>query len=218
MKPVHLVIVSVITVAGCVMNGIPNFTLTKTSSTERVEKIFTGIPLLLSVEGSSVRLDDTWYLTAAHNKTIMTLKLDDVYYHPYCGIALVKEYEEGVSPVTFSSIKENEPLTLIGYPMGTPLASNQGYHVGFLNIASYIKCTAVDATTATTVSGMSGGGVFNSNEEVVGVIGGIVTDDITIIGGKYDQQTLTTSSYFTNVYEVRDWIESVTGVDYFKEE
>lgn len=65
---------------------------------------------------------------------------------------------------------------------------------------------------------MSGGGVFNSSEEVVGVIGGIVTDDITIIGGKYDQQTLTTSSYFTNVYEVRDWIESVTGNNYFKGE
>lgn len=198
---------------GCVMNGVPNITLTSSEVTKRVEKIFVGVPILLAVEGSSARLDEEWFVTAAHNKLILDSTKGEVYYHPTCDIALVKEEGLGseVAPLVV-----NESLRLVGYPLGLPISINSGTHIGFVNIADYVNCTATDITTATTISGMSGGGVYNNSDQLVGVVGGVITDDLYINGGLYDKQTLTTSTYFTNLYEVREWLTEVTGNEYFK--
>jgi hypothetical protein len=195
------------------MNGIPNVTLTSNKVTERVEKIFVGVPVLLSLEGSSARLDEEWFVTAAHNKLILDTTQGEVYYHPTCDIALVKEEGLGseVAPLVV-----NESLRLVGYPIGLPISINSGTHIGFVNIADYVNCTATDIATATTISGMSGGGVYNNSDQLVGVVGGVITDDLYINGGLYDKQTLTTSTYFTNLYEVREWLTEVTGNEYFK--
>ncbi|AUS02718.1 peptidase S1 [Vibrio phage 2.275.O._10N.286.54.E11] len=200
---------------GCSANGVPAPAIQSNTMTQNVEKIFIGIPALMAIEGSSVRLDDKWFVTGMHNKYILDNTGNEVYYHPTCDIALVRE--DGNSSEV-SKVVENEEIAVVGYPLYYPTISiNKGKHIGFMNFSDgpWKDCDAFELSTATTMAGISGGGVFNKNQQLVGVISGVVFQELPIIGGDFDGQTPRFTSYFVNLYKVRGWLTEITGVDYF---
>ena len=54
------------------------------------QKITYGVPLLHTIEASTVRLDEEWVLTAKHNKHLLDNLELEVIYHPKCDVALIK--------------------------------------------------------------------------------------------------------------------------------
>ncbi len=190
---------------GCA-NGLPELSTSTTKQTQSVEKIFVGVPFLMGLEGSSVRLDDNWMVTAAHNKSILKAQLKEVYYHETCDIALYRS--QGTSTTKVGKVYENETLTTIGYPVGLPLASTQGNYVGEIDVDNW-DCT-MSASTNVTMGGMSGGGVFNDKGELVGVVHGFISGDVV-----WSSKSVKSPSVFLSLYAVKGWLTEMTGVEYF---
>ena len=203
---------------GCTFNGIPKPTLASDVKTENVEMLFIGVPYMFAVQGSKVRLDDEWYVTSQHNKLIIDGQGKDVYYHPTCDIALVNETGDGETEL--ANLLKNEKIQFVGYPLLFPVISvNHGKHISDFDIIGgvYDDCNAFEISTTTTMSGMSGGGVFNSSEGLVGVISGKINLPMKVSGGEYDGQIVEDVSYFVNLHKVRGWLKEITGNDYFPE-
>ena len=140
-----------LTLLGCAFNGLPEgyHDQTPEGISENVEKVF--VPPFM--EGSSVRLNDEWLLSAAHNKTIFFLQGREVYYHPTCDVALIRDHKEGVT-TKVGSLNVGESVFVVGYPAAMPLMSHKGRHVGNITIPK-TPCI-YGATNATTIGGMSG--------------------------------------------------------------
>ncbi|CAL9962169.1 protease [Vibrio phage D148] len=213
MKNMLMALMAVFALSGCAANGIPTPSLQSNAMTDGVEKIFVGIPVMASIEGSTARLDEEWFVTAAHNRLILDSTGHEVYYHPTCDIALVRE--KGIS-AEVAKVVENEEISVVGYPVNYPtITVNEGKHIGFVRIQAYRDCDAFEMSTATTMSGISGGGVYNKDHQLIGVIDGIIYQSLPIVGGDFDGQNVSNTSYFTNLYEVRGWLTEITGKEYF---
>ncbi len=204
-----LVAVASTIVSGCAMNGVPNpFPDIPDPVSKGVEKTFVGVPLLLALEGSRTILDDEWVLTSAHNELILDAVGNEYYIHPTCDIALVRrnnpmpDYELGI-------VNLKEPLTHVGYPINMPLSASDGIFHRDLIAGDYPECQ-VSMSSASLVSGMSGGGVFNDRWELVGINQGVyMFTDIT-----FEDEVYKSPSVFVSLLAVIDWIEAVTGKKY----
>ncbi|UPR54558.1 hypothetical protein ITG09_16515 [Vibrio cyclitrophicus] len=60
------------------------------------QKITYGVPLIQTIEASTVRLDEDWVLTAKHNKHLLESLDLEVIYHPECDVALIKRPRQTV--------------------------------------------------------------------------------------------------------------------------
>ncbi|UUW39711.1 putative serine protease [Vibrio phage VPMCC14] len=212
MKLRYALICSVIALGGCANGKITHDTsVLPKSSLEAVEKVFIGIPLLASMEGSTVRLDDTWVLTAAHNKPILEMQLKDVYYHPTCDIAIYKEPLKGFE-ITYDKVYIKERVFHTGYPVGLPMSVNAGEVIGNVNMKKYPECRVV-ATTGVVAKGMSGGGVFDTDGNLLGINHGYATSTIYWNNGT----SLQNGGLFLPLSYVNDWIEDITGKQLFND-
>lgn len=173
------------------------------------EKIFFGIPVLASMEGTTTRLDNTWLVTAKHNKPILTLFSEDVYYHPYCDIALIKQ--PGNQNVNIGKVNLTQPVTHVGYPIGLPLSFREGDYIGDIFVSDWDKCQ-MSATTGKIHAGMSGGGVYNQKGELVGINHGYISSDVS-----WNDNTVDNPAVFVSLYAVKDWLKATTGKDYFSD-
>lgn len=197
------------TLAGC-SNGMPTFNPEESNMTEQTEKIFVGIPIVLGFEGSVARLDEEWVVTVAHNKPILSMKREDVYYHPVCDIAVYRD--KGIT-ADVGVVYQGDDITHVGYPMwALPMAANEGHFLGGLQMLEAPECKASAASDGVVVQGMSGGGVYNNKEELVGVNVGYY-NKVTV---EYHGVEYKDPSVFISLYDVREWLEEVTGNDYFK--
>jgi len=210
MKKVCTTLLTITLLGGCANGKISHDTTGVDKSViDSVEKLFVGIPVLASMEGSTVRLDEDWVLTVKHNKPILALQLKEVYYHPTCDIALYREKgDNSVKGVAKPYI--DEEVYHVGYPIGLPISVNKGKIVGNVNMKEYPECRVI-ATTGVVASGMSGGAVINSKGELLGVNWGYATSTIYWNNGT----KLDYGGVFVPIQYVNDWIISVTGKDYF---
>lgn len=106
-------------------------------------------------------------------------------------------------------VYKDKPVYLSGYPMGLPLAYNQGKYIGDVNMTDRPNCLQ-SLTDASIMKGMSGGPAWNDNGELVGVNVGW-----TSLVTWPDGLTTKEPALFQSVYAVKDWIYEITGKDYF---
>lgn len=173
------------------------------------QKIFVGIPVLASIEGSMTRLDETWLLTAKHNKVILSLQGREVYYHPYCDIALVRS--AGTVHASIGMVLNGQDILHVGYPIGLPLSASKGKYVGDVFVQDWDGCQ-MSATTGVVSSGMSGGGVYNAHDELIGINHGYVSGSVTWPSG----EKVSHPAVFVSLYAVKDWLHQITGKDYYR--
>tara|TARA_Y100001956_G_C4079449_1_gene167711 strand:- start:4 stop:624 length:621 start_codon:yes stop_codon:yes gene_type:complete len=203
----RIIVLVALLLTGCA-NGLPDVYGNIQDDIEQDnEKIFVGVPLLMGLEGSVARLDNEWLVTAAHNKPILEMTGKDVFYHPTCDIALVKK--QGHTDHGIGLVYPGQSVTHVGYPLGLPLSSSKGEYVGDVSVYGWDKCQ-MSGTTGVIMVGMSGGGVYNESGELIGVNHGFVSGDVT-----WPDQSIKSPAVFVSLYAVRDWLESVTGNQYF---
>ncbi|AKO77638.1 hypothetical protein EN12_21170 [Vibrio cholerae] len=199
-------IISCSILAGCAGNGL----VTPTTEMDNVDLKFLGFPGVLAMQGSAVRIDENWLLTAKHNAFFIVF--DDVYEHPFCDIALIKDKGEIDAPANFKLANENEKVTHKGY--GSFLAIPSKSNGEFLQYLTVNNCT-LGLSNAPVWSGMSGGAVYNSNQELIGINQSIIWS-VELSQGSIPLKEAERRTSFTPVCtdEVAQWIENVTGVQY----
>jgi hypothetical protein len=217
MKKISLFLPSVsILLTGCAANGFyEGYSSTTPENIEKYnEKIFLGIPVALAFEGSSVRINDEWVATAAHNKVILLGR--EVYYHPRCDFALIRDKTDKKTEYpkvgfVYENVGYNE-VYHVGYPLLAPLSSHKGKYLG--DVSNPTDNCYYSATDSTVISGMSGGGVYNKYGEVVGVTIGIMFKNI-----KWDKTEVKKEHFAPSVFmpflAVEDFIHEVTGIEYY---
>lgn len=163
-----------------------------------VYKKFVGVPVLLAVEGSYVRLNEDWILTAAHNWPLFPIH--KMIKHPDCDIALVKM--KGNGGLDDALVYLNGRVFHSGYPLGSGFTSTAGNYLGDLTIESYPDCQ-MSASTGGMAGGMSGGAVTNENGELVGILHGWATQTVNWPHVSQHKPVI-----WTSINYVQDWIDS----------
>ena len=218
MKKLNLLLssISCVLLSGCAANGFyEGYSSTTPEKIEEYnEKIFLGIPVALAFEGSSVRLNEEWVATVAHNKIILLGR--EAYYHPRCDFALIRdkiEKKEDYPKVGLVYRDEgyNEVYHL-GYPVFAPLSSHKGKYIG--DVSNTVDNCYYSATNSTVIAGMSGGGVYNQNGDVVGVTTGVMYGNIKWDKTE-DKREQLDPSIFMSFLGVEDFIYEVTGIKYY---
>ncbi len=203
---VVLPVTSTLTLSGCAANGM----VMPTTKMANVDFKFIGIPGLLSVQGSAVRIDEEWLLTAKHNASF--LLFDEVYEHPDCDIALIKDKGKIAKPLNMRLVGHTEKLTHKGYAGFFAIPSKGRGE--FLQYLTTNNCT-VGLSDAPIWQGMSGGAVYNSNKELVGINSAIIRN-IELNPGSAPLKDADRRTAYVPVCskEVGEWMESVTNKNY----
>lgn len=210
MKRLGLAATVLMLLSGCAANGF--YEGVHDDTPEDIEKYtdkkFFGVPVLLGLEGSSVKLDNQWRATVAHNKWLLIGQ--EVYYHPRCDFALIKVEDTGEEP-DLGLILDNEKVFHTGYPVFGFYSSHEGKYLADVKDNSD-DCT-YSTTDATLISGMSGGGVFNEKGAVAGVNVGIMFG----VDWKDNPVDVSNPAVFMSLLAVRDFIFEVTGKNLYPE-
>ena len=157
------------------------------------------------MEGSKVRLDQEWVLTVKHNSPILNTLGEEVYYHPTCDIALIRDVDMEAKGNTLGYLYKGNTVFLVGYPLGFPLSVNSGVYVDDFLIGN--DTCNYSGVTATVMGGMSGGGGFTVDGKLVGIVVGF--SKVTINGVYY--RSIGTLVPLAGVHE---WIKEITGKPY----
>ncbi|AGG58182.1 hypothetical protein VPDG_00020 [Vibrio phage henriette 12B8] len=208
---------AVSTLMGCATNGIPSF---KTSGIDEAmiantEKTFVGVPILMSAEGSTARLNSEWLVSAAYNWIILDVLYDEVYYHPTCDIALIRDRGDNV--VNVGDLYEGDDAYIVGYPMNlAPISVNKGKYYSDTAIPKYQYPDCMyGVIDANSISGMSGGGTYSTDHELVGIYVGIAYG-VTYNREVFDDISGGDISIFLPLRYVSEWITEVTGTNFYE--
>ena len=200
MKPL-LLLTMLPLLLSCVSNGVVFGVNEDTPHiTQHVVKVFIGIPTLFGLEGSMVNIGNGFYLTAKHNYPILEAQLLDVVYHPTCDIAIIKTDNLSNHILKLGLVYQDTTVHTAGYPIAAPLSSSNGVFIGDIYEAKG-ECL-YSATDAPVRSGMSGGGVFNEQGELVGIIRGVMYGEVMWNDGRLAKDI----TIFTTLKFVEDWI------------
>lgn len=161
-----------------------------------VYKKFIGVPVLLAVEGSYVRINEDWILTAAHNWPLFPIH--KMIKHPDCDIALVNM--KGSGGLDDALVYPNGRVFHSGYPLGSGFTSTAGNYLGDVFVKGYPNCQ-MSASTGAIAGGMSGGAVTNEDGELVGIIHGFANHSI-----KWPHESHYKPVIWTSINYVQDWI------------
>ncbi|WP_152613800.1 S1C family serine protease [Vibrio renipiscarius] len=162
-----------------------------------------GIPFLLGGHGTSVPLTREVSLTAKHVAILDYSKV--IAYHPDCDLALIEQDNHDKSLSKLGIIHSEQILITVGRnAFGRTLIGEGRYYrdVYLQGHELFERCPA-SISDAPVQSGMSGGGVYNANSELVGVISamaeGIQLADGTVIEAER-------ISLFIPLLYVSEWI------------
>ncbi len=194
----HISLIALLLVIGCSNGSIVNIK-PPNNVEEVVFKKFIGVPMLLSMEGSYVALNNEWVLTAKHNRLLFIGY--EFIGHPECDVALVRINSE--LRVGTDNIYTEQASYFSGYPIGSGFTSTAGYYVGDITVPG--EDCAYSAATNHVSSGMSGGAVTNANGDLVGIIIGFQRGMIEWEDGRSHNRP----SVFISINYIQDWIDSV---------
>lgn len=168
---------------------------------------FTGIPLVYMGFGSSVPLTAHLSLTAAHVAELAHVKV--VSYHPSCDVAIIESDNHGKVIAKRGLVYQGQKVALYGKRFDSEtIQSNGVYHFDliFVNDKRFRKCQA-SITDAAVQSGMSGGGAYNEEGELVGIISGLASESTQRLDG--EPIDLDRLSVFISINYIRPWLDSV---------
>lgn len=168
---------------------------------------FTGIPLLYFGYGSSVPLTPNLSLTAAHVAKMNYAKV--VAYHPTCDVALIESDNQHVVLPELGLVYQGEKIEAFGVSGSGDVVMGKGtYHLdlNFVNSRYFSQCPA-SITDAPIRSGMSGGGAFNAQGELVGILAAIANkaDTRLVNGEELDIERL---SIFVSINFIQPWLKT----------
>ncbi|MGR5347234.1 hypothetical protein [Vibrio mediterranei] len=197
------------TLAGCIANRpISPFTSTDPYHASRTFKTYLGIPFLLAIEGSYVRLDADWVITVKHNAPIFFYR--ETYKHPTCDLMLVKlPTDKAVEPIVIGKLFEQQEVELTGYPLGYPLTTTRGVYQLDAVFSNQPDCAA-SVGSFPFMSGMSGGGVWRGST-LVGVGQGFYFSEL-----ETDKHYSKFPGVIAPLYFENGWIEQITGRSYIE--
>ncbi|WP_312054440.1 serine protease [Pantoea brenneri] len=142
---------------------------------QHVDMSVTGIPTILGLGtlGTSIPLTPEYSLTAAHVAKTAVQRVKS--YHPYCDLAIIYHKNDAKTLAQFRSSDIGDPVKMYGYSFISALpVESSGVNLARTAIRNgwnKSPCIAM-ASNAGVVQGMSGGGVYNNDETLGGVIVG----------------------------------------------
>ncbi|MCG7490709.1 serine protease [Vibrio sp. Of14-4] len=167
----------------------------------------TGIPLLFFGFGTSTPITPELSLTVAH---VAKLNYDKVIaYHPHCDLAIVESRNMLNHQPRFGLVYPNQSVETFGMSPGGSVLKGEGvYRLDLTLIDSHYfdKCPA-SIMDAPVQDGMSGGGVYNQDGALVGIIAArAIPSDIQLVNGQ--PHGLDRISIFVALNFARDWLDS----------
>ncbi|MFS1429790.1 hypothetical protein LMH73_022385 [Vibrio splendidus] len=213
-----MAIVSGILLSGCAANGL----VTPSSNMDNVEFKFTGVPIALGMQGTSVRLNERWVLTAKHNKFIL---FDDLIDHPVCDISVYRDDGELDSPMRAVLPKPGGSVIAKGYAGWFAIPSEgKGKLVQYVHVSADLDLATPSCYMASIDAplwgGMSGGGTFTEDGNLVGVNSIIYHDGFV---AKEDNVTeIKLQERYSGIVpvcteQVHSWLKEVTGESFCEE-
>lgn len=205
--PVYLLTLSLFlfsfNLAGCVLSNGP-LSIVNQAHSPSVNYLPIGIPFIFGGHGTSIPITQNLSLTAKHVATQTHYTI--VAAHPDCDIAIIQENNSHAKFPALGLIYPKASLSTYGKDMIGNLISGEGKYfqdVHFLDSALFQKCPA-SITDAPVQSGMSGGGVFNQQGELVGIISGLSNHQFKLVNG-FDLGNQRTS-IFVPIFYVKEWL------------
>ncbi|OLQ85698.1 hypothetical protein BIY21_18890 [Vibrio ponticus] len=212
MKAIYLLTLFFLLLAqGCTgANGLLEYGDNKTPE---VNYLPFGIPLLLGGHGTSVPLTENVSITAKHVAQLHPSLV--IAHHPDCDLSLIKQDNSDKPLPTLGIIFSYQPVTTVGTNMWGESLVGEGIYYRDIFLPGhelFARCPA-SLVDAPVQSGMSGGGVYNANRELVGIISAkayeVQLADGTII--ETDRVSL-----FVPLLFARDWL--VKNLDSYYEQ
>ncbi|WP_161781055.1 trypsin-like peptidase domain-containing protein [Photobacterium galatheae] len=196
---------SVLFIGGC-SNGV----LQDYHGTEiDIDTQIIGIPLLLGSSGSSVPITKNLSLTAKHVASYDYSLV--VAHHPDCDISIIEKDNTGKQRHKMGVIYPEQKVKTFGKSFMNPLKTIYGEGVYKLDIQMkesmwHNRKCIISVLNSPIQVGMSGGGVFNEKNELVGIINAMGTSDTQLIetGERLGRVSMMTSTNF-----LRQWINKV---------
>lgn len=142
---------------------------------QHVDMSLTGIPTILGLGtlGTSIPITPEYSLTAAHVAKYAVQRVKA--YHPYCDLAIIYHKNDAATLAKFRTSDIGDPVKMYGYSFISAMpVESSGVNLGrtaIRNDWNKSPCLAM-ASNAGVVQGMSGGGVYNADETLGGVIVG----------------------------------------------
>ncbi|MGF1693025.1 S1 family peptidase [Photobacterium kagoshimensis] len=181
-----------------------NGSVEHTHSHEANNMVVIGVPMLLGGFGSSVPINEQYHITAKH---VAQLSWDlDVIHHPYCDLSLVRSRTSAEAIPQWGLIYPDQAVSHQGHSLlGTTIKGEGKYLQDVLDTNS--KCL-YSLSDAPSMSGMSGGPVFNAQGQIVGIT-------VAILDNPEDIQNLRQAERYTQFVPatlIFDWLTQL-GVD-----
>lgn len=169
-------LICLVFVAGCSNGSLEDYE----GRQAQVDLELVGVPILFGGLGSSVPITKNLSLTAKH--IAMFNYSNVVAHHPDCDISLIESQNNGDTFPDFSEIFSGQKVRTVGRSLYRPLVNISGdgeYLFDVFMVDSFwnsLNCT-VSIIDAPVQSGMSGGGVYDKENSLVGIIVGKSTSD-----------------------------------------
>ncbi|MBU2895342.1 serine protease [Vibrio hepatarius] len=167
----------------------------------------TGVPLLFFGFGTSTPITPELSLTVAH---VAKLNYDKVVaYHPQCDIAIVESRNTLSNHPKLGLVYPHQNVEAYGMSPGGNVLKGEGFYRRDLTLVDshyFAKCPA-SVMDAPVQDGMSGGGVFNQDGALVGIIAARANpSNIQLANG--EPHGLDRISIFVALNFVRSWLDS----------
>ncbi|WP_312757118.1 serine protease [Pantoea brenneri] len=175
---------------------------------QHVDMSVTGIPTILGLGtlGTSIPLTPEYSLTAAHVAKTAVQRVKS--YHPYCDLAIIYHKNDAKTLAQFRSSDIGDPVKMYGYSFISALpVESSGVNLARTAIRNgwnKSPCIAM-ASNAGVVQGMSGGGVYNNDETLGGVIVGYSD---AIKNGRNGKVILKDVSLYIPYGQFKNWLQA----------
>lgn len=162
-----------------------------------------GIPYVFGGHGTSVPLTSEVSLTAKHVAELDYSRV--IAYHPHCDLALIEQDNRTKPLPTLGIIYSYQSVMTVGKDMfgNTLIGEGQYYRDIYLPGHELFEQCPASIADAPVQSGMSGGGVYNSNSELVGIISAKVYEVRLQDGTKIETERI---SLFVPLLFARGWL------------
>lgn len=196
--------ITAVNLTGCILSNGP-LQVVASSEAPAIDFDITGVPPFYIGYGSSVPITENLSLTAAHVAKLNYARV--IAYHPICDIALIGADNRGKKFPSMGLVYKNQAVTTYGINFNGDILMGRGYYrrdIKFVNYSYFNRCPA-SVMDAPIQNGMSGGGTFNSFDDLVGIIvASADKSDTRLVNGEmlpYDRISL-----FVSTNYVRDWL------------